>query len=268
MALYKCPNCGSMISDTARHCPKCGVRLKGNELREKNKTALYALLSVLGALILIVGGTIVYSDFSEKKAIKEAKIRAEQEKREEQQRLAELEAGDWERANVDGTEQAYIRYLQKHADGKHVSKAKEKLDSIEKWKLTDSEMYSVRKTIESFLYSVADGNEEDLLQQLSPRMDSFLGKTSATKVDAISFMRHLHAGDVFSVSISIDTEDIEVSKSLDDYDKPIYTAEFSYDQRMEREDTSNETFASIKGHAILNENYKIQSLTLKKLSSY
>ena len=268
MALINCPNCGATISDTANHCPKCGVQLKKTGVQKRNKTALYALLSVLGALILIVGGTIAYSDYSEKKAAKEAKIRAEQERQEEQQRQAEMEARAWEQATVDGTETGYQRYLDEHANGRHASEAQAKLDSIERLKLSYDEEESVRNAISTFLYGAANGYEEEMLQQLSPRMDSFLGKTSATKVDAVSFMRHLHAGDVFSVSISLDTDDIQVQKTLNASGKPVYSAEFAYDQRIDREDTSLETFASMKGSAILNENFKICSLSLKKLSGY
>ena len=268
MALYNCPNCGSMISDTANHCPKCGVKLKESTVQKKNKTALYALISVLAVLVVIVGGTIVYSDYSEKKAVKEAKIQAEKERQEELKRQAEVEAGDWERATVDGTEQAYSQYLEEHANGKHATEAQAKLDSIPRLKLTYEEEENVRSAVSSFIYGVANGNEEDMLQQLSPRMDSFLGKTSATKVDAVSFMRRLHADDVFSVNISLDTDDIQVQKTVDTNGKQVYLAEFTYDQRMDREDTSLETFASMKGTAVLNENFKISSLSLKKLSSY
>ncbi len=232
------------------------------------KKIITIVLCVILVAGLGVGGYFVYTDYAEKKAKEEARLKAEQEEREEQQRLAELEAADWERATVDGTEQGYKRYLEEHADGKHAKDAKEKLAYIEKQRLTDNEVYDVRNIIESFFYNAANGDEEEMLRCLSPTMNNFLGKANASKVDAISFMRRIHADDVYSVNISMDSDDIKVEKTVGDDDVVTYAADFSYDQRLEREDTSLETFASMKGHAVLNESYKITSLTLKKLSSY
>ena len=60
----------------------------------------------------------------------------------------------------------------------------------------------------------------------------------------------------------------DVKKELDSEQNPKYTATFNYDQRIEREDTSQETFASIKGTATLNNLFKITSLALTKTASY
>ena len=139
---------------------------------------------------------------------------------------------------------------------------------MEKQRLTDNEVYDVRNVVTTFFYDAAGGDEEGMLGFVSPTMDKFLGKTNATKVDVVSFMRRLHGDDVYAVNISLDADDIQVSKSLDKDGTPVYTADFAYDQRLEREDTSQETFASMKGHAVLNQNFKMTTLTLNKLSSY
>ncbi len=274
-----CPHCGAAMNEGDAFCQNCGKR--PNEpvsyqpvtyARPESTVNWKKIITIVLCFILVaglgVGGYFVYTDYAEKKAKEEARLKAEQEEREEQQRLAELEAADWERATVDGTEQGYKRYLEEHADGKHAKDAKEKLAYIEKQRLTDNEVYDVRNIIESFFYNAANGDEEEMLRCLSPTMNNFLGKANASKVDAISFMRRIHADDVYSVNISMDSDDIKVEKTVGDDDVVTYAADFSYDQRLEREDTSLETFASMKGHAVLNESYKITSLTLKKLSSY
>lgn len=274
-----CPHCGTTMNAEDVFCQNCGKRpdepihyepdfYAKTESPVNWKKILTIVLCVILVAGLSVGCYFIYSDYAEKKAKEEARLKLEKEKQEEQLRLAEKETVDWERATAEGTEKGYQRYLEEHADGLHASEAREKLSNIEMQKLTDEEAYDVRTTIESFFNNIANGEEEDMLRCISPTMDSFLGKANATKVDAISYMRRIHADDVYSVNISLDNSDIQVSKSLGDDERPVYSAEFSYDQRLEREDTSRETFTSMKGNAVLNENYKITSLTLRKMSGY
>ena len=266
MALFNCPNCGATISDTANHCPKCGVQLKENTPSNKNKTALYALFAVLGALILIVVGTVFYSDYAEKKEKKEAIIKEEQEKAAAIQQRDSLDQVLWEKTIQQNNEEAYQLYLQKFPEGKHADQAKKHVEYAEKLKLTDEEEYEAGETISSFFRCLAHGYEDDMLSYLNPNLSTFLGKKNATKVDAIAYMKKIHSDDVYSVDINMG--DIEVKKELIDNDEPVYTAKFTYDQRLEREDTSLETFASIKGTATMNKNFKITSLSLSKTATY
>ena len=266
MALINCPNCGSTISDTAKHCPKCGIDLKARASRERNKTALYALFAVLGALILIVGGTIAYSDYSEKKAAEEARIQAEQAKAKAIQVRDSLDQVLWQKTLEKNDEEAYRLYLEKYPNGKHAEQAQQRVEREEMLKLTDEEEYSVSNTINTFFSYLANEYEDGLLSYVNPSLSTFLGKKNATKVDVIAYMKKIHSDDIFSVQIMMG--DITVKKSLDSEQKPVYTASFTYDQRLEREDTSLETFASLKGTATLNSNFKITSLSLSKTASY
>ena len=281
-SLRVCPHCGATMSDDDIFCQNCGKRPNEPAMQTPYQSVSYAeegssvnwgkVLSIILSIILVVGlgvgGYFAYSDYSEKKAREEARIKAERAEQEKEQRLAELDAADWERATSDNSEQGYQEYINNHSDGKHAIEAQEKLDRIMKQKLSDGEAYDVRNTIESFFNSVSAGEEDDMLRCISPVMENFLGKANATKVDAVSFMRRMHADDVYSIHISLDSSEIQISKSLGDSDTPTYSANFSYDQRIEREDTSKETFASISGHAVLNDDFKITSLSLKKVSSY
>ena len=266
MALFNCPNCGSMISDTAIRCPKCGAQLKEDTTHEKNKTALYALFAVLGVLVLIVGGTIAYSDYAEKQEKKEAIIMEEQAKAAAIHLRDSLDQDLWQKTLANDNEDAYRLYLQKFPEGKHAEKALQRVKHEEMMKLTDEEEESVSNTINSFFSCLANEYEDDMLSYISPSLSSFLGKKNATKVDAIAYMKKIHSDDILAVQITMG--DIVVKKSLDSEQNPTYTATFTYDQRLEREDTSMETFASLKGTATLNNTYKITSLSLSKTASY
>lgn len=277
-----CPHCGAPMNDGDSFCQSCGkmpnevitqTPYQSVSYPERGSSGswgkvLFIVLSIILLAGLSVGGYFFYSDYSKKKAQEEARLKAERAEQERVQNMEKQDAADWEFATSENTEEAYLDYLLKHEDGKHVAEAQKELNKIDSQKLSDSEAYDVSNTIEGFFNSLSAGNEEDMLKCISPVMDNFLGKAGATKVDAISFMRRLHADDVYSVNISLDSNDIHVSKTLQEGASPVYQAEFSYDQRLEREDTSLETFASIKGSATLNENFKITSMSLKKMSSY
>lgn len=70
-----CSNCGSELQENARFCPKCGTPVSENvELQETieeaprtNRKSLYALLAVLGAIILVVCGAVYFSDSQERR---------------------------------------------------------------------------------------------------------------------------------------------------------------------------------------------------------
>lgn len=51
MALINCPECGKEISDTAKHCPNCGFKIKG---KKKNGKKVGIVIGVI-IIVLIVG---------------------------------------------------------------------------------------------------------------------------------------------------------------------------------------------------------------------
>lgn len=266
MALINCPNCGAKISDTANHCPKCGAPLKSYTTKEKNKTSFYALLAVLGVLIFIAGGTIAYSNYSEKKAQKEAQIKAEQKKLAEIHQRDSLDEVMWQKALKNDMESDYRAYSKKYPSGKHIDEAKEKIKYLEAFKLTDDEDYSVKSCIRTFFIALANEDEDEMLSCLNADMTSFNGKKNATKVDAIALMRRLHSNDIYGVSISMG--DIDVKKELNADKIASYTVSFAYDRHLNREDTSLETFASLKGTAKVNSSFRITELNQEKISHY
>ena len=173
----------------------------------------------------------------------------------------------WNKAVSRNEQYAYNDYMEKCPQGKHYKQAVEKSEYLARMELTYSEKDEIGTTIRKFLNALARGNEDALLSCLNSTLTSFLGKTNATKVDAIRYMKQLHAQDVYSVNINMD-ETLLVKKDLIADTSPIYTVTFYYDQHLNREDTSLETFASLTGNAVLNNRFKITSLTIKKTAHY
>ena len=285
-ATLNCPYCGAPVNKGDIFCQSCGNSLvwgtpttyntnrptysqynqKSSSSSNIGKISLFLLGVILLAAICIGGFCYYKYDYAPKKAAEEARILAEQEKAAAIQRQDSLDQVLWQKTIEKDDEEAYQLYLQKFPLGKHAEQAKKRVDYAAKLKLTSGEEYEVQSKIQSFFNSISNGYEDDMISYLSPSLTSFLGKKNASKVDAMAYLHKIHSDDVYSVKIMMG--DINVKKELDSEQNPKYTATFNYDQRIEREDTSQETFASIKGTATLNNLFKITSLALTKTASY
>ena len=89
MALHKCYNCGQMISDRAKACPKCGASQSGQpqsapEYQEEpprgNKSALI-VVAIIGMALLVALGIVVFvpqmASYSPSEAVAEQVAAAE-----------------------------------------------------------------------------------------------------------------------------------------------------------------------------------------------
>ena len=180
--------------------------------------------------------------------------------------IAAYDALLWDEATAKNTLEAYRHYMVQCPQGKHYGEAKEKIGYLEKVQMDEEESLHIAYIVKEFFYAMARNNESGMLENVEPALSSFLGKKNASKVDVIAYMRRVHANDVFSVDVSIG--EVEVTKSLGKNDEPEYHVSFTFDQRLNREDTSLETFASFKGTAKLNSLMKITSIELSKTSHY
>lgn len=180
----------------------------------------------------------------------------------------------WQKAIIEDAPAAYSQYLKQCPQGAHVTEAQQWLQQHaqqqaelqEKLKLSPGEINLVSSRVSSFFYSMASGNGENMTQLVASPMTSFLGKKSATASDVIAYMRRVHSGDVYAVDITMGN--VNVKKSLTSNGDPVYTATFGFDQRLGREDATQETFAHYNGTATVNDRGLITSIGLNKTSHY
>lgn len=180
--------------------------------------------------------------------------------------IAAYDALLWDAAIAKNTLEAYNHYMTQCPQGKHYGEAKEKTEYLEKVQMDEDESQHIASVVKAFFYAMAENNESGMLENVESRLSSFLGKKNASKVDVIAYMRRMHANDVFSVDLTLG--EVEVTKLLGKNDEPEYHVSFTFDQRLNREDTSQETFASYKGTTMLNSLMKITSVELSKTAHY
>ncbi len=290
----QCPFCGTTLEPGTKYCIKCGkpqslgIPSPSNTSRRYDATPVETrnkyqpsspivseppkkgdngIFVVLGVSLFIViaalaGGYYYHDIYLPEKLEREAEL----ERMAEEHRRDSLDQALWSETMKKGTERAFRKYLREYPNGIYSGEATSKLDHFQKLKLTEDEVYYVTNCLKTFLSSLANNEENDMLECLYPEMESFMGKSNATKVDAVTYIKKLHSEDIYDVQIIIG--DIEVSKTLDEQDVPIYAALFTYDRRLSREDTSLETFASFKGRATFNNAFRIVSITQQKTSHY
>ena len=180
----------------------------------------------------------------------------------------------WQKAVVEDAPAAYNQYLKQCPQGVHVAEAQKWLQQHaqqqaelqEKMKLSPGEINLVSSRVSSFFYSMASGYGENMTELIASPMASFLGKKNATASDVIAYMRRVHSGDVYGVDITMGN--VNVKKSLISNGDPVYTATFGFDQRLRREDATQETFAHYNGTATVNDRGLITSIGLNKTSHY
>ena len=66
MALIQCNNCGKLISDKAKKCPKCNTKIQKNKLQDivynTNKKKLLVIL--VSVFVMLFGGIFYYNVLS------------------------------------------------------------------------------------------------------------------------------------------------------------------------------------------------------------
>lgn len=187
----------------------------------------------------------------------------------------------WKKATAAGTSAAYEEYMAQCPQGKHrdeaqqhanqqaeqeQQQAQQQAELKAKQQLTPAESSMVTSRVSSFFSAMANRNGSAMTACVTSPMASFLGKKNASYSDVTAYMNRIHSGDVYGVKVSMGK--ITVKKTLNAQGDPVYTATFGFDQRLNREDTSLETFAHYNGTATVNAQGKITSLGLNKTTHY
>ena len=178
--------------------------------------------------------------------------------------LLKIDSIDWSIASKADNTDAYQKYALAHPEGEHIDEAKMKMDQMEKLVLTDEEKQKVTGVLTSFFMALASQDEDELTMAVDVALNSFLHKVGATKMDVISYMHRIHKPeDINSITFRMNNdwkiEKIDLGEGVCSY-----AVDFSVDEKIDRTDTSKETFCSYKVSAKVSDAGKITELNMKK----
>ena len=178
--------------------------------------------------------------------------------------LLKIDSIDWSIASKADNTDAYQKYALAHPEGEHIDEAKMKMEQMEKLVLTDEEKQKVTGVLTSFFMALASQDEDELTMAVDVALNSFLHKVGATKMDVISYMHRIHKPeDINSITFRMNNdwkiEKIDLGEGVCSY-----AVDFSVDEKIDRTDTSKETFCSYKVSAKVSDAGKITELNMKK----
>ena len=151
-----------------------------------------------------------------------------------------------------------------HPDGEHIDEANAKIEQKAKTALNDEEKLKVTNVLTAFFMALGANDEDDLTMTIDVVLNSFLHKAGATKMDVISYMHRIHKPeDISSITFRMNN-DWKIEKIDLGTDDCSYAVDFSVDEKIERTDTSKETFCSYKVSAKVSAAGKITDLNMKK----
>ena len=178
--------------------------------------------------------------------------------------LLKIDSIDWTVAVKADNADAYQKYALAHPDGEHIDEARLKMEQMEKTQLTDEEKQKVTGVLTSFFMALASQDEDELTMAVDVALNSFLHRVGATKMDVISYMHRIHKPeDISSITFRMNN-DWKIEKIDLGTDDCSYAVDFSVDEKIDRTDTSKETFCSYKVSAKVSSAGKITELNMKK----
>lgn len=170
----------------------------------------------------------------------------------------------WDEALQGEGSYGYANYITNVPYGKHIRQARELYEEKELQTLHDDEIKAAKETLYRFYQSISLRDEEGLLKTVTNSL-VFRGK-EANKSQVLSYMNSLYAEDVYKLTLNL--SEIVVEKDVGENREVRYFIKFTLDMHMERENPSKETYSNNEGVVILNNKYKIEYYTIRRIAGY
>ena len=176
--------------------------------------------------------------------------------------LSKIDSIDWAQCSKTNTAEAYQLYIDNHADGNHFDEAQLALKKLQSSEVTPAERQNISNVFHTFFISLNSKDEGGLTSTVSEVID-FLGKSSATKADIVSFMHKLYKADVESLVWSLandyQIQKREVSDGVYEFD-----VTFMATQKVTKSDETNAT-TPYRINATINSEGKISSMSMTRI---
>lgn len=176
---------------------------------------------------------------------------------------------DWAKAQTD--DEALELYISEHGQGEHIDDAMQLQKKHEALKVSDADRQMIFHLFDSFFTSITQRDESLLTSTLNALMDDFLGKKEATKGDVLTWLSKIYKEDINSMNWVVNNDYKIVKKAvenaIDGNEEYEYTVNFSVDQKIDRSDTSKDTFVTYKISAKVTPDLKITDFNMTRINN-
>jgi hypothetical protein len=201
---------------------------------------------------------------SNSKSSLEAYLNSHPNSQHRQEALNRIDSIDWNVAERENSIEAFETYLQEHPAGGHIDEARDNIKKAKSKDLQPQEKQMISSLFRRFFQSINSRNQDRLTDQVEDVMSSFLGKSSATKSDVVSFMNKIYKDDITNMNWHINN-DYQIKKREVGDEEYEYQVNFSAREDLTRTDPSKETEGHFKINATVSPEGKISSFNMIKI---
>lgn len=171
---------------------------------------------------------------------------------------------DWAKASEENTQEAYQRYIDKHATGEHYDEALAALNKLKAKELNQEDRQMISEVFHKFFVSINSRNEGELTSSVAEVMSSFLGRENASKGDVIDYMNRSYKEGVTNIIWRL-RNDYKITKREIGDGKFEYVVRFTADQDIIRgESGSDKNTYNIS--ARVNPDGKVSEMNMSKIT--
>ena len=183
-----------------------------------------------------------------------------------QEALNKIDSLDWLTAKKNNTMESVTEYTTQHPDGRYIDDANEVLTELRNVTVQPEEREMIQSLFRKFFQSINSRSENELIACTSMILDSFLGRTSATHQDVITFMNKLYKDDITNLNWHIDNTSYKFTKKQVDNEEFEYAVTFNANEVIDRTDPNKEKNVMYRISAIANSQGVITSFNMTKLN--
>jgi len=176
-----------------------------------------------------------------------------------------IDSIDWAAAVAANSIESYQKYLDEHAEGEHADDADDKLQTIQNAQLSQDDVEEVKGVFNQYFNSLSNRDETGLISTVAGLLDSFLGKSNATKSDVISFIRKIYKPGIVGMSWKLN-DDFHIDKlPVANSNGYMFTVRFSVDQMIEMVDPQENSIHTYNISAKVNRDLKISEFNMTRI---
>lgn len=181
-----------------------------------------------------------------------------------------IDSLDFVKAQREGTEEAFERYLMTHPDGRYASEASVAQGQMRDAELSQTDRDQIMRVLTDFFKGFETQDENLICSNIAATMTTFLHQKNASKAVVMKTIKSMYNEHILNCNFVVN-RDIEIERSNtsgnNDNAKANngYRATFTVDQHIQR-DNEGKTFGSYKCVAEISNYLLITSLTMEELS--